>query len=67
MKLNRTVKVYAGSTVVGTFTPSSTSFGLFTTSSFTVTANQSLTIKLEGVAGTGDHSAFADDLKVIAA
>ncbi|HLL89444.1 MAG TPA: discoidin domain-containing protein, partial [Tepidisphaeraceae bacterium] len=58
-------RVYAGTTLIGTFTPASTSFASFVTDSFTVTANQSVTLKFEGVAGTGDHSAFIDDVSVI--
>ncbi len=57
-------EVTVDGTVVGTFTPTSTTYGLYTTSSFTVTAGTH-TIEFIGLdPNGGDNTAFVDDASI---
>ncbi len=58
-------QVYLDNTVVGTFTPSGTSYQTYTTDPFPVTAG-SHTLSFRGLdSAGGDNTAFIDDLRVI--
>ncbi len=57
-------EVTVDGTVVGTFTPTSTTYGLYTTNSFTVTAGTH-TIEFIGLDPSGgDNTAFVDDASI---
>ncbi|MBY0526198.1 MAG: hypothetical protein K2R98_22580 [Gemmataceae bacterium] len=59
---DQTIKVYLDGFVVGTFTPTSTNYGLYTTASFTVTAGVH-TLAFVGQT-VGDSTAFIDEVSV---
>ncbi len=57
-------QVYLDNTVIGTFIPLSTSYQIYTTDSFPVTAGTH-TISFQGLdSATGDNTAFIDDVNV---
>ena len=62
---NEEVQVLVDGTVVGTFTPASTSYATYTTASFNVTAG-SHTITFVGVDPSGaDYTAFLDQVSIL--
>ena len=60
---NQTIKVLLGSEQIGLITPSSTSFALYQTSGFSVSAGQ-YTISLAGADAQGDSTAILDEVTI---
>jgi hypothetical protein len=64
---NQAVRVVVGGTVLGTFTPSGAGYETFTSASFTLAADGTQEVRLEGVGGSGDRTAFVDLVEIITA
>jgi hypothetical protein len=64
---SQSVRVVVGGTVLGTFTPAGAAYETFTTTAFTLSAAGSREVRLEGVGGAGDRTAFVDLIEIVTA
>jgi hypothetical protein len=64
---NQTVRVTVGGVVVGEFTPAGAAYETFATTSFTLPTAGTREVRLEGLGGPGDRTAFVDLVQVVAA
>jgi surface-anchored protein len=62
---DQAVRVVVGGATVGTFTPAGTGYETFTSDSFTLSADGTREVRLEGVGGAGDRTALVDLVEIV--
>jgi 6-phosphogluconolactonase (cycloisomerase 2 family) len=62
---DQAVRVVVGGAAVGTFTPAGAAYQTFTSASFTLAADGTREVRLEGVGGAGDRTALVDLVEIV--